>query len=59
MSLHSHLVILLVFSALVSTVFAALLREDGEERVRFGLRAFGAFLASALVAGWLMRPFPS
>ncbi|HET7746033.1 MAG TPA: hypothetical protein VFM29_01950 [Vicinamibacteria bacterium] len=59
MPLQSHLVILIVFSGLVSAVFAALLRDDTAERLRFGLRAFGAFVVSALVAGWLMRPFPS
>jgi hypothetical protein len=55
----SHLVYLFVFSALVSAVFATLLRDDTPGRVRFGLRAFGAFVAAALVVGWLMYPFPS
>lgn len=55
----SHLLSLLVFSALVSAVFATLLREDAPRRLRFGLLAFGAFVLSALVVGWLMYPFPS
>jgi hypothetical protein len=55
----SHLVILLVFSLLVSVVFATLLRDDTRSRVRFGLLAFLAFVASAIVVGWLMYPFPS
>jgi hypothetical protein len=55
----SHLVYLIVFSALVSAVFAALLRDDTAGRMRFALRAFGAFVAAALVVGWLMYPFPS
>ena len=38
----SHLVTLVVFSALVSTVFAVLLRDDIRERVRFGLIAFAS-----------------
>jgi hypothetical protein len=54
----SHLVTLLVFSALVSTVFAVLLRDTTRARVRFGVLAFGAFVLTTLVAGWLMRPFP-
>jgi heme A synthase len=57
--LASHLVALLTFAALVSTVFAALLREDLPSRLRFGLRAFAAFVVSAIVVGWLMYPFPS
>lgn len=54
----SHLVSLLVFSALVSTVFAMLLRDTPRARLRFGLLAFGAFVLSTLAAGWLMYPFP-
>ena len=55
----SHLLALLVFSSLVSVVFALLQREGKRERIRFGLLTFGAFVASALVVGWLMYPFPS
>jgi hypothetical protein len=55
---HSHLLSLVVFSALVSTVFATLLRDTPKERLRFGLWAFGSFVLSTLVLGWLMNPFP-
>jgi hypothetical protein len=55
---HSHLLNLVVFSGLVSTVFATLLRDSTRERLRFGLWAFGAFVLSTLVLGWLMNPFP-
>jgi hypothetical protein len=55
---QSHVLNLLVFSALVSTVFATLLRNTPKERVRFGLWAFGAFVLSTLALGWLMNPFP-
>ena len=54
----SHLIVLVVFSALVSTVFAVLLRDDMRERLRFGLIAFAAFVVSTLVIGWLTNPFP-
>ena len=54
----SHLVTLLVFSALVSTVFAVLLRDTTRARLRFGLLAFAAFVLTTLAAGWLMNPFP-
>jgi hypothetical protein len=56
--MHSHLVTLVVFSALVSAVFAMLLRDTPRERLRFGLMAFAAFVLSTLVVGWLMSPFP-
>jgi cytochrome bd-type quinol oxidase subunit 2 len=55
----SHLVALVVFSALVAVVFALLQRQQKRERIRFGVMAFGAFVLSALVVGWLMFPFPS
>jgi hypothetical protein len=54
----SHLVTLILFSALVSTVFALLLRDTIRERVRFGVFAFAAFVVSTLVIGWLTNPFP-
>jgi hypothetical protein len=57
--IHSHLVTLVVFSALVSIVFASILRDTPRERLAFGLKAFAAFLAATLVLGWLMNPFPS
>jgi len=56
--MRSHLLNLVVFSGLVSTVFATLLRETTRERLRFGLMAFAAFVLSTLVIGWLTNPFP-
>jgi hypothetical protein len=55
----SHLLNLVLFSALVSIVFAVLLRDSASERVRFGLMAFGGFVGAALAVGWLMYPFPT
>jgi hypothetical protein len=57
--MQSHLVNLLVFSVLVSAVFATLLRDDPKSRLRFGALAFSAFVVSTLVLGWIMRPFPN
>jgi hypothetical protein len=55
----SHLLILVVFSFLVSTVFATLLRDDTRNRLRFGLFAFAAFVLSTLILGGVMSPFPN
>jgi hypothetical protein len=55
----SHLLALLLFATLVSTVFATLLRNDVRSRLRFGVAAFAAFVLSTVVIGWLMYPFPS
>jgi uncharacterized membrane protein len=54
----SHLVALVLFSSLTSTVFATLLRDDVRSRVRFGLVLFVSFIVSAVAVGWLMYPFP-
>ncbi len=56
--MRSHLLNLVAFSGLVSTVFATLLRDTTRERLRFGLLAFAAFVLSTLVIGWLTNPFP-
>jgi heme/copper-type cytochrome/quinol oxidase subunit 4 len=55
---NSHLVLLAVFSFLVSLVFAMLLRDDARAQLRFGGLIFGGFVASAILLGWLMYPFP-
>lgn len=55
----SHLASLFLFAVLVSLVFAMLMREEPRARLRFGLTSFAAFVASAIVVGWLMSPFPS
>ena len=57
--MQSHFLTLIVFAALVSLAFSMLMREEPRARVRFGLTSFAAFVASAIVAGWLMSPFPS
>jgi mannose/fructose/N-acetylgalactosamine-specific phosphotransferase system component IID len=55
---RSHFALLVLFSGFVSIVFAALMRDDTREQVAFGARLFGAFVVGAIVAGWLMLPFP-
>jgi hypothetical protein len=57
--MRSHLLVLLAFSALVAGVFAMLLRDEAASRLRFALTAFGAFVISAVVVGWIMHPFPN
>ncbi len=54
----SHFFFLLVFSVLVSTVFAVLQKDTLTEQVRFALTMTAGFVAFAVVAGWLMRLFP-
>ena len=56
--MHSHFVLLLLFSLFVSIVFALLVKNDVREQVRFGGMLFAGFLGAAIVLGWLMYPFP-
>jgi hypothetical protein len=54
----SHLLLLLLFAALVSAVFAALSRDEPRAQLRTGALMFAGFVGAALVLGWLMFPFP-
>ncbi len=56
--MSSHFGTLVLFAAMVSTVFAVLLRDAPREQLHLGLRMFAAFVGAALVIGWLMYPFP-
>jgi hypothetical protein len=54
----SHFLLLLLFAALVSAVFAALSKDEPRAQLRTGATMFGGFVGAALVLGWLMYPFP-
>lgn len=54
----SHLVALVVFSALVAVVLGMIARDDARARLRFGARVFTALVVSAVVLGWLMSRLP-
>lgn len=54
----SHVLLLILFAAPVSAVFAALSRDDPREQLRSAARMFAAFLAAAVLLGWLMYPLP-
>lgn len=56
--MHSHLLLLILFAFFVSFVFALISKDDAKEQLRFGGMLFAGFLASAVVLGWLMYPFP-
>jgi hypothetical protein len=58
MDATSHLGLLLVFSAFVSTAFAVLMRDEPREQLLFGAKLFGTFVGSAVLLGWLLYPLP-
>ena len=54
----SHFLLMAIFAFFVSLVFAVIAKDDAKAQLRFGGLMFGGFLASAIVLGWLMYPFP-
>jgi hypothetical protein len=54
----SHFQALLVFSLLVSTVFALITKNTPREQFRYGIFVFLSFLAVAIAIGWIMFPLP-
>jgi prepilin signal peptidase PulO-like enzyme (type II secretory pathway) len=56
--MQSHLLLLTLFAFFVSLVFAVIAKDDVREQLRFGGLLFAGFLASAIVLGWMMYPFP-
>jgi hypothetical protein len=55
---QTHLGLLVLCAAFVSVVFAVLMRVEPQWQMLFGATLFGGFVVGAVVAGWLMLPFP-
>jgi ABC-type uncharacterized transport system permease subunit len=53
----SHFTALVLFSFLVSVVFAVLSKESPRDQVIYGAKVFIAFVGIALLLGWIMLPF--
>ena len=56
--MSSHFALLLLFAAFVSVTFAALMRDDPRDQLKFGARLFGGFVGAGVILGWLLFPFP-
>jgi uncharacterized membrane protein YagU involved in acid resistance len=54
----SHFTAMLLFSFLVSVVFGVLSKDTPRQQLIYGAKVFGAFVAVALVLGWIMYPVP-
>lgn len=54
----THLGLMVVFALFVSIVFAALMRDDTGEQLRFGARLLAGFVLGGIVLGWLLYPLP-
>ena len=53
----SHVTALVVFSFLVSVVFAVLSKDSLRAQVIYGAKVFIAFVGIAVLLGWIMYPF--
>ena len=56
--MQSHILLLAIFAFFVSLIFAVIAKDGVRDQLRFGGLMFGGFIASAVVLGWLMYPFP-
>ena len=57
--MRSHFLHLVLFSAIVSTFFAFLMRPDRRSRLRLGLMLGAAMIGLSLALAWIMYPFPA
>ena len=56
--MQSHFLLLALFAFFVSSIFAALGKDDMGEQLKLGGMMFAGFIAAAILLGWLMYPFP-
>jgi len=54
----SHFALMVLFSALVSAVFAVLQRDAPREQLRYGAYLFAGFVGVGFLLGWAMLIFP-
>ena len=56
--MKNHFLHMLLYSTMVSTFFALLVRQTRRDRLRFGAALWLAMVGGALVLAYLMYPFP-
>jgi hypothetical protein len=54
----SHILAFLFVSLVVSIAFPFLMKEEGKDRLLFGLKMFFGLLAFGLIAGWIAYLLP-
>jgi hypothetical protein len=54
----THLLVMMLFSAVVATVFAAVGKDGKRERVLYGLKVFAEFMGIGLALAWLLYFLP-
>jgi hypothetical protein len=56
--MESHFLHMLLYSSIVSTFLAVLVRDERRERLRLGFTIWLAMVGGALALAYLMYPFP-
>ena len=56
--MQSHFLSLLLFAGFVSLIFAVLMKDDPSGQAKLGGVLFASFVATAVVLGWILFPFP-
>ncbi len=54
----THFLVMVSFAALVAVVFGIVGRDTRRERVLYGLKIFGEFVAIGLALAWLLYMLP-
>jgi len=54
----SHFGLMILFAVFVATIFATIAKDTARDQMQLGLRLLGAFIATGLALGWVMRVFP-
>ena len=56
--MNDHFLLMVIFSALVSLVFAFIAKNDARQRCKYFLYLFCCFVLLSVLVGWIMYPFP-
>ena len=56
--MKNHVLLMVLFSVLVSLVFTFLTKYGARERIRYFLVLLASFVLLSILVGWVMYPFP-
>jgi len=55
---NNHILLMIIFSALASLVFAFIAKHGAGERAKYFFYLFGSFVLLSILVGLIMYPFP-
>ncbi len=53
-----HLLVMILFAALVAVIFGVVARNNNRERTIYGLKVFAEFIGIGLLLAWVLYFFP-